>query len=49
MKLKILQRNSNVTELSVPLQQGDSAVAAKAKRLLKTHFNYTVGEGSKKK
>lgn len=30
-------------------QQGDTAVAAKAKRLLKQHFGYTVGEGNKKK
>ena len=29
--------------------QGDSAVAAKAARLLKKYFGYTVGEGSKKK
>ena len=30
-------------------QQGDSAVAAKAARLLKSQFGYTVGGGDKKK
>lgn len=30
-------------------QQGDSAVAAKAARLLKSKFGYTVGQNKKKK
>lgn len=30
-------------------QQGDTAIAAKAARLLKSHFGYTVGGDKKKK